>query len=187
MPAPPPQSSEHVVEGANGNDVDIMRYQIASRRQALCPTGELRETWQVLLDAMCNHRPAPEHIWCLGIGPFSHPASVYQWAILQEFQDALEVGTASVLIPQTYHNRSVPLTVYDPQFESRDFALVKALGAHLPPSNEVCYPATDSVRRLCIRTSYAGLYATLPQGVVRSAIAGELGPSAATDARSLWK
>ena len=93
MPDPSLQSSEHLRRRDYGDDLAAMLSQIAVRRQALCPTAELRESWQMLLEGLCKHSPAPEQIWCLGIGPFSHRASVYQWALLQEFQHALEVGT----------------------------------------------------------------------------------------------
>lgn len=187
MAGAPAFDASPVTQRTAEEDVAHMRSQIDSRRQALYATSELREYWHKLWEGLCKHRPVPQHLWCLGIGPFSHPASAYQWAVLLEFQDALKVSMTAVLTAQSYHNRSVPLTVYDPQFASRDIALVKSLGAQLPPSNKVCVKKTETVRRLRISASYAHLHASLPEGALRGTTSSKLEPTAAADPDSVWQ
>lgn len=83
-------------------------------------------TWSSMLDTVLRARK-PQHILCLGIGTVDSPATLDQWALLEDVRARMVESSGTV--PH--------VTVFDPLFSEADVAFMQRRHAHLPDKNRV--------------------------------------------------
>lgn len=115
-------------------------------RPTICPVRR-SAAYTAIVHALRARIPPIQRIFCLGIGTLQSNAAQFQLALLLELQHGFEVcRRAYSMLTQPHPPCTCPVTLYDPQFDAQDYALVRYLGMQVPSHNWVRRALTSVAR-----------------------------------------